>query len=584
MAFIQPDTTVQFLNVPFDPEYENTMYWDTLSAQNGWMETRVILTIGNNSYQRKTRGVIRVGLSPIVEGATIRNLYNANYMRFKNSNYENKWFYAFVNQVEYVNNNTADVFYTIDVLQTWAFDYSLLECFIERQHTITDEIGEHTVPEGLEHGEYFDSPCPVSSGSQVGNTFFQYTPAVCLITTFDAQGNYSNGRVIHGQAGQGDMFSGLFYTIWQLTAGNVDAINATLEAISGNIEVISQSGVKIPRFLADGVVALFMMPWEFAGSITGGSVAPEYNLSFDIRNNGSYTIGNYRPRNKKLLCYPYNMLYVSNNQGNDAELRWEDFNTPISCQCKIWGNVSPNGGLTFMPAGYKGYSGRNPNEMLQITGFPLCSWSNDAYMAWVAQNAGTIGASALGLAASWASVLAPLVGNGMSLAGGIASGNTSLGGYTGMHTQGYTPSFEQPIAPSKGLIGSTLGAVGQVYDHKRKAPQAHGNGNTSLAYQSGLLTYYFYKKHIKEEYANIIDSFFDMYGYKVNMVGVPNRNARPCYTYIKTIGCAVDGLIPADDAKQIQSIFDKGIRFWKTTATFGIYSPLVNPNEVTIGG
>lgn len=557
MAYIQPDTTVQFLNVPFDPDYENTMYWDTLAAQNAWMETRVILTIGNNSYQRKTRGVIRVGLTPIVEGATIRNLYNANYIRFKNSNYENKWFYAFVDQVEYVNNNTADVYYTIDVLQTWALDYSLLECFIERQHTITDAIGEHTVPEGLEHGEYFDSPCPVSSGSQVGNTYFQYSPAVCLITTFDAQGDYAGGRVIHGQATQGDMFSGLFYTIWELTGNNVAAINQTLEAITGNVEVITESGVKVPRFLADGVVALFMMPWEFAGSITGGSVSPEYNVSFDIRNNGSYTIGNYRPRNKKLLCYPYNMLYVSNNQGNDAELRWEDFNTPISCQCKIWGNVSPNGGLTFMPAGYKGYPGRNPNEMLQLTGFPMCSWSNDAYKAWVAQNAATLVASEF--QSVWQTI-SPLA---MSPS---ASAGETLAGATG------------------GIVNHTLALMGQVYDHKRKAPQAHGNANTSLAYQSGLLTFYFYKKHIKEEYAKILDAFFDMYGYKVNMVGVPNRNARPCYTYIKTVGCAVDGLIPADDAQKIQSIFDKGIRFWKTTATFGIYSPLVNPNEVTIEG
>lgn len=584
MANIQPDTTVQFLNVPFDPDYENTMYWDTLAAQNAWMETRVILTIGNNSYQRKTRGVIRVGLTPIVEGATIRNLYNANYIRFKNSNYENKWFYAFVDQVEYVNNNTADVHYTIDVLQTWALDYSLLECFIERQHTITDQIGEHTVPEGLEHGEYFDSPCPVSSGSQVGNTYFQYTPAVCLITTFDAQGDYADGRVIHGQATQGDMFSGLFYTIWQLTGNNVAAINQTLEAITGNVEVISESGVKIPRFLADGVVALFMMPWEFAGSITGGSVSPEYNISFDIRNNGSYTIGNYRPRNKKLLCYPYNMLYVSNNQGNDAELRWEDFNTPISCQCKIWGNVSPNGGLTFMPAGYKGYAGRNPNEMLQITGFPMCSWSNDAYKAWVAQNAGTIGASALGLAASWASVIAPWLMGGSSFTGSAFQTTALSTNISGSNTLPSQQGMLDGFNAGKGLIASTLGAMGTIYDHKRKAPQAHGNGNTSLTYQAGLLTYYFYKKHIKEEYAKIIDAFFDMYGYKVNMVGVPNRNARPCYTYIKTIGCAVDGLIPADDAQKIQTIFDKGIRFWKTTATFGIYSPLVNPNEVTIEG
>ena len=588
MAYIEPETTVQFLNVPFDPDYENTMYWALVSDQEAYMETKVLLTIGKNSYQRKTRGVIRVGWTADLQtpkSSVIRALYNANYMRYKNTNYENKWIYAFVKQVEYVNNNTVDVRYEIDVMQTWACDYSLLECFIERQHTVTDVIGEHTVPEGLEHGEYFDTPLAVSSGSQSGNTSFAYTPAVCLITTFDSQGDYSPGNIIHGRSAQGNLFSGLYYTIWQLTGGNLTAINDTLEAICGSdgnygtaLEIIEKSGVKVPRFLAEGVVALFMMPWEFASSITGGSVASPILNSFDIRTSGSYLIGSYRPRNKKLMCYPYNLMYITNNQGGTAELRWEDFNNPISCQVNIWGNVSPNGGLICVPSGYKGYSGENPDEMLQITGFPMCSWSNDAYKAWVAQNAGTIGAGILGSSMSWASVLTPWLMGGEGMSGSTALSTFASG--TQYSGQGALDGFNV----GKGLIGGTLGALGQVYDHKRKPPQAHGNGNTSLNYQAGLMTFYYYRKHIKEEYAKIIDAYFDMYGYKVNMVGVPNRNARPCYTYIKTIGCAVDGALPADDAKAIQAIFDKGIRFWKSSATFGVYSPLVNNNEVTIVG
>ena len=592
MAYIEPETTVQFLNVPFDPDYENTMYWSTVSEQETYMETKVLLTIGNNSYQRKTRGVIRVGWTADLQtpvNSVIRALYNANYMRYKNTNYENKWFYAFVKQVEYVNNNTVDVRYEIDVMQTWACDYNLLECFIERQHTVTDEIGEHTVPEGLEHGEYFDTPLAVSSGSQSGNTSFAYTPAVCLVTTFDSQGNYSDGRIIHGRSAQGNLFSGLYYTIWQLTAGNVDAINNTLEAICGSdgnygtaLQIIEKSGVKVPRFLAEGVVALFMMPWEFAGSITGGSVSPPVLNSFDIRTGGSYLIGSYRPRNKKLLCYPYNLMYITNNQGGSAEYRWEDFNNPISCQVNIWGNVSPNGGMYLAPAGYKGYSGENPDEMLQISGFPMCSWSNDAYKAWVAQNAGTIGAGVLGMSASWSSVLTPWLMEGQSGAIAGTSLSTDIMGTNTPSSGG--SSILGGLTAGKGLIGSTLGALAQIYDHKRKPPQAHGNANTSLNYQAGLMSFYYYRKHIKEEYAKIIDAYFDMYGYKVNMVGVPNRNARPCYTFIKTIGCAVDGALPADDAKAIQAIFDKGIRFWKSSATFGVYSPLVNNNEVTIVG
>ena len=579
MAYIQPDTTVQFLNVPFDPEYENTMYWDTLSAQNGWMETRVILTIGNNSYQKKTRGVIRVGLSPIVEGATIRNLYNANYMRFKNSNYENKWFYAFVNQVEYVNNNTADVFYTIDVLQTWAFDYSLLECFIERQHTITDDIGEHTVPESVEHGEYF-STFKGSQESYGANGYLEYTPCVCLVTSFDEHGEYASGSVISGQYLMGNVFSGAQYHYYDITnAQDITDLNATLEAIGGNtadsVSVISKGGVKIPKFLVDGVIALFMMPKE-----SHLSNSPR-RLTFDVRTNGSYLIGTYRPRNKKLMCYPYNMLYISNGQGNSAEYKWEDFASPIAAPFDVWGNVAPNGGLLLSPRQYKSYPGQNQDESIQVTGFPLVTWTFDSFRAWLAQNAGTIGASAAGLIGSWTSVVAPWVMGGSSMAGnGVGSTVQQLPGSKPLIARDIMEGF----SPSKGLIAATIGAMGQIYDHQTKPPQARGNGNLSLTYQAGNLTFWFYQKHIKEEYAKIIDAYFDMYGYKVNMVGVPNRNARPCYTYIKTIGCAVDGLIPADDAKQIQSIFDKGIRFWKTTATFGVYSPLVNPNEVTIEG
>ena len=577
MAYIQPDTTVQFLNVPFDPDYENTMYWDTLSAQNGWMETRVILTIGNNSYQRKSRGVIRVGISPIVEGATIRNLYNANYLRFKNSNYENKWFYAFVDQVEYVNNNTVDVHYTIDVLQTWALDYSLLECFIERQHTVTDEVGEHTIPEGLETGEYFDERLLVSSGDQIASNQFEYTPAIVLVTSFDRQGNYSEGNLLQGRLPRGNMFSGLHYTIY--TLNDIDDLNDTLEAIGGNsdtaITVISKNGVKVPRFLADGVIALFMCPYDFALAMAQGGFAPPKTMGFDVRTNGSYMLGNYRPRNKKLMCYPYNLIYVTNNSGMSGEFRWEDFASPLNAQFQVWGNASPNCGMYLAPINYKNYTNENPEEMIQVNGFPMCAWTYDSYKAWFAQNAGTIGASTIGLAASWATALVNPVE-------GLLSGAMDMSGYVGQHTgDNFTNTG---ISAGKGLIASTLGALGQIYDHKRKAPQSSGNGNVGLNYQAGFLTFSYHRKHIKEEYAKIIDAYFDMYGYKVNMVGVPNRNARPCYTYIKTIGCAVDGLIPADDAQKIQSIFDKGIRFWKTTATFGIYSPLVNPNEVTIEG
>ena len=133
--------------------------------------------------------------------------------------------------------------------------------------------------------------------------------------------------------------------------------------------------------------------------------------------------------------------------------------------------------------------------------------------------------------------------------------------------------------PSTGLIGATLGALGTLYDHSRRPPQSHGANNGNLTYQAAQLTFCWYYKQIKQEYAEIIDKFFDMYGYKTNRVGVPNIAARPKYSYVKTIGCSIDGAIPGDYKAQIEAIFDKGIRFWESNAVFGNYDPNVNDNS-----
>ena len=70
----------------------------------------------------------------------------------------------------------------------------------------------------------------------------------------------------------------------------------------------------------------------------------------------------------------------------------------------------------------------------------------------------------------------------------------------------------------------------------------------------------------------MIDSYFDSFGYAIRKVGTPNMNARPHWTYCKTIGCVVHGDLPADDARQIERMFDNGIRFWKNVDELGNYS------------
>ena len=75
----------------------------------------------------------------------------------------------------------------------------------------------------------------------------------------------------------------------------------------------------------------------------------------------------------------------------------------------------------------------------------------------------------------------------------------------------------------------------------------------------------------------MIDNYFDMYGYAIKQHGVPNMNARPNWTYVKTVGCVVHGSIPADDARAIEEMFDSGVRFWKNHTNIGKYNLANSP-------
>ena len=69
-------------------------------------------------------------------------------------------------------------------------------------------------------------------------------------------------------------------------------------------------------------------------------------------------------------------------------------------------------------------------------------------------------------------------------------------------------------------IGNSLIAKKQ---HELIPPQSRGNLNAGdVITASGKNTFHFYKMSIKQEYARIIDNYFDMFGYKVNTVKIPN--------------------------------------------------------------
>ena len=144
---IAPNSTIILISgVPLDNTYTDTMFFmNEASQRQHFLGYQNKHTFTQQTYQRIKKGIARID-------AALDDIFDCNYMMFQNTSYGSKWFYAFITSMEFVNNTTTDVFFELDVMQTFLFDYTLEHCFVERETPASDDLGEHIYPEDLPVG------------------------------------------------------------------------------------------------------------------------------------------------------------------------------------------------------------------------------------------------------------------------------------------------------------------------------------------------------------------------------------------------------------------------------------------------
>lgn len=509
--YIQPNSDLYLLhNVPLDNTYDHTIYFTSQTAQSNYFQSNRKYALGALSYQRVNKGVARVGI-------LADNLYDVNYLMFRNTAFGTKWFYAFVTKVEYVNNKCTDVYYEIDVLQTWHFDYTMDECYIMRNHTVTDAIGEHIEPEPFALGEYVFNNYSV---------LYPMTTMCVVIGIVDTSG-VTSGNVYDRVYSGADLY--VYY------ASDVEGINNKVNQY-----------VQKP----DAIICMYMLPEILVGSVPDDHKIPSKSIGFIHtvliqKINGTEDLGGYTPKNKKLYTYPYNFLHIDNANGQDITLRYEFFKDSAP-NVELSGCITQPVKVVLRPINYKGSWKGNiesiptlNSESLTMENYPLCSWNIDAYQAWVSQNMVSMGfEGARGIGSAIGSLL------NFDIGGAVSS---ILGSATSIMEQNYNASIQADIM--KGSVTS-------------------GNVNVS----TGKQQFYYGRCSINQNDARRVDDFFTRFGYAIGRVDVPNRNSRPHWNYIKTAGCTVTGSVPADDMKKICSLYDNGITFWNVPSEIGNYS------------
>ena len=443
--------------------------------------------------------------------------------------------------VIFENNQTTRIRFTIDVWTTWYSYWDAKACFVVREHVTDDTVGLHTVPEGLETGEYiinatdymmYDTNSYVVIGaSTVYNTPFLKPSATMyngvfsgeFLFTFSTPAQARNFLNIYDECGQGSAINEVYM------------IPGTLfNKLIKTEDTKTYEGTTCTYFVITGTSATII----------------EQQKSISMQT----TLNGYTPKNNKLKCWPYNYLEVDNNNGGSVVYHYEKFvNNSPSFQTA--GALTPGCSVMCYPLNYNlktddhiSTAGMlySYNDGIPAGKYPVGSWKTDVYTNWLTQSA--------------VNRRVGQVSSSLSAIGSAMSGNFEGAGMG---------------------LRSIFDSITEVYTHSLTPDQTNGNTNSGDVTFAMLQTMFaFKKKSIKQEYARIIDDYFNRTGYKINRIKVPNMSHRQNFNYVQ-IGNEDNVAYPnnhnnicppPEDLVQINNLFRRGITLWNSHSNLGDYS------------
>lgn len=515
MAVITPNTDLYLLKVPLEMDNVNQLTFSDATAQHNYFSSLPKLGVDDFTYQRKD-GTIRFS-------ANFDDVISYNYCMYRNTEYNDKWFYAFIENMQYVNDSVTLITIKTDVWQTWCFSLIYKPVFVEREHVNDDTIGANLVPENLETGEYVQNGIPLNFGF---GTNLRYV-INATYAPYDSQTEYlgvNNGGI--------PMAGNLFvFDYWQQMVNALQlgySVNGTSKSIA-QVYAVPYNSFDDNDLVLDSYDGTD----DTAYYIYNGRNTP---ISRSVTLSIPSSIDGYVPHNNKLYTSPYQSILLTNNNGTVNSYMYEYFSNKDNIVFDYYAIPTVGFSALIYPVNYKNIED-NYNEGIIAGKYPTLSWSGDSYTNWLTQNAVNIGTGVISDIAKL-----PLIPY-------------------------------NPVVGIAGLATSIGNQVSELYQHSLVSQTISGNVNGGDAITGGRINdCYIYKMSITSKFAQIIDRHFDMFGYKVNTVKIPNITGRRNWNYVKTIGCYIDANIPQTDLEEIKSLFNNGITFWHNPATFADYT------------
>lgn len=572
-----------YSNVNLSPNNDNTLFFADRSAQATFFSSKIITTVSNCYYQRADVNKVQVERA-------YSTLYRCDYLSFINPDYENKRFYAFVTGVTYINDTTTELTYIIDNIQTWLLDCTIPSCYIERQHSVTDDFGDNMLIDNLDCGEYVTKEIFDNFGTDFV-VVFQGTFNIGLWasnfgTKDPPEVQLKNG--IYDNASQWAVYSNIGGT----EATTDSALSSILNAIYSGL-----GGVTVDDF-----INIYMYPKGAIALGTGqdneytvaGALSPITALNKIYRVVGAYQsndrkgqtisvsqtmkvhptdLDGYTPKNTKTLQFPFAVLHISNNDGSAIDVKYEKFRNPsdnsvVDAQFRLTGCTTGEGKARLTPEQYLGVGETelDYDTAIDSSAFPTVSMVGDPYLIYLAQNKNRLDNTYFQMKLNAVTSIGTTAVNDIGKVVGAYMGATTESGTEGLNT--LSQGFNTAVSTYKNI--QSLNA--ELSDRAVAPATASGLSGVGLAFQNGKKLFTATVKTVDRYHAKMIDDFYTMYGYPVKTIETPNLHARTGFTYIKTVGCILKGNAPEEAKAQIEKLFDNGLRFWADYTNFGDYS------------
>ena len=496
-----------------------------------YMRSNSHLIYENNNFSFIQDGTIQVPTS-------YENCIKSNYIAFSNPRYSGKVFFAWIKKVTYLNDGNTEIEYEVDSWSTWYFHLDFKTCFVNREHVSDDTIGKHTIQENIDVGKIYAESVRVQDMSS--------QPYVAVLTNY--MPTINDGFDYDGISMYNKTMFGSKIVIFPLNSALdlANLISFVKRANNdGRIEDIRDM-FWIPYSIID-VSTMVQHQFNLGYALYTYYTIPDTAVPFfeDITFAKPQSFNNYTPKNNKLKCYPYNYLYITNNNGENNILKIEDFSGSNVVLRNMFA-LSIGGSGILAPRNYKGVS-TNIDESIALGKLPTIQWSSDSYTNWLTQNAVNEQNNQL-------RYVAEQTKNALQL---------NIGG---------------AVETASNFV---LDAMERFYSASLLPQKVSGTNSGDINFSMNQTNYEIWHMRPTLEYLKIIDDFFSRFGYKVNEIKVPNISGRQNWNYVE-IGqnetCAFSkttgdtNFCPQEDLDKINDYLRKGLTIWSNIDNIGNFT------------